>query len=68
MAFTLNNRFQVKLKSDDRPEIESLREKTLVKIDLTESELRRMPKASIKRYLNMLELMTDAEKEVLAEQ
>lgn len=48
-------------------EIESLREKTLVKIDLTESELRRM-QGEYKAYLNMLELMTDAEKEVLAEQ
>jgi hypothetical protein len=67
MSFTLNNRFQVKLKSMIEVEIESLREKALVQVNLTESELRRM-QGEYKAYLNMLELMSDAERDVLAEQ
>lgn len=67
MTFTLNNRFQVKLKSMIESEIEALRERVLIKIDLTEADLRRA-QGEHKAYLNMLELMDVAEREVLAEQ
>lgn len=67
MTFTLNNRFQVKLKQKIESEIASLRERVLVKIDLTEADLRRAQGEHL-AYLNMLDLMDEAEREVLAEQ
>jgi hypothetical protein len=67
MTFTLNNKFQVRLKQKIESEIESLRERVLMKIDLTEADLRRA-QGEHKALLNMLELMVDVEREVLAEQ
>lgn len=67
MTFTLNNRFQVKLKLAIESEIESLREKVLVKFDLTQDDVRRM-QGQHQAYLNMLDLMERVETEVLAEQ
>lgn len=67
MSFTLNSRFQVKLKQMIESEIADLREKVLVQKDLTEGDLRRM-QGQHQAYLNMLEIMEDAERAVLAEQ